>query len=35
MAFSRSILPDVDAEVRGRQVYLRQPAMGDYSAWAS
>jgi len=34
MAFSRSILPDVDAEVRGRQVYLRQPAMGDYSAWA-
>ena len=34
MAFSRSILPDVDAEVRGRQVYLRQPAIGDYSAWA-
>jgi ribosomal-protein-alanine N-acetyltransferase len=34
MAFSRSILPDVDAEVRGRHVYLRQPAMGDYSAWA-
>jgi [ribosomal protein S5]-alanine N-acetyltransferase len=34
MAFSRSILPDVDAEVRGREVYLRQPAMGDYVAWA-
>ena len=34
MAFSRSILPDVDAEVRGREVYLRQPAMGDYAAWA-
>jgi [ribosomal protein S5]-alanine N-acetyltransferase len=34
MAFSRSILPDVDAEVRGREVYLRQPVMGDYAAWA-
>ena len=34
MAFSRSILPDVDAEVRGREVYLRQPVMGDYVAWA-
>jgi ribosomal-protein-alanine N-acetyltransferase len=34
MAFSRSALPDVDAEVRGREVYLRQPAMGDYGAWA-
>jgi [ribosomal protein S5]-alanine N-acetyltransferase len=34
MAFSRSTLPDVDAEIRGREVYLRQPAMGDYSAWA-
>src|SRR5262245_292224 len=34
MAFSRSTLPDVDAEVRGREVYLRQPAMGDYAAWA-
>jgi hypothetical protein len=34
MAFSRSVLPDADAEVRGREVYLRQPAMGDYVAWA-
>jgi len=34
MAFSRSILPDADAEVRGREVYLRQPVMGDYVAWA-
>lgn len=34
MAFSRSILPDVDVEVRGREVYLRQPVMGDYAAWA-
>ena len=34
MAFSRSTLPDVDAEVRGREVYLRQPVMGDYAAWA-
>ena len=34
MAFSRSILPDVDAELRGREVYLRQPVMGDYAAWA-
>jgi ribosomal-protein-alanine N-acetyltransferase len=34
MAFSRSILPDADAEVRGREVYLRQPVMGDYAAWA-
>jgi ribosomal-protein-alanine N-acetyltransferase len=34
MAFSRSTLPDIDAELRGREVYLRQPAMGDYSAWA-
>jgi ribosomal-protein-alanine N-acetyltransferase len=34
MAFSRSTLPDVDAEIRGREVFLRQPAMGDYSAWA-
>ena len=34
MAFSRSILPDADAEVRGREIYLRQPATGDYAAWA-
>jgi len=34
MAFSRSVLPDADAEVRGREVYLRQPVMGDYVAWA-
>jgi [ribosomal protein S5]-alanine N-acetyltransferase len=34
MAFSRSTLPDVDGEVRGREVYLRQPRMGDYAAWA-
>jgi ribosomal-protein-alanine N-acetyltransferase len=34
MAFSRSILPEADAEVRGREVYLRQPVMGDYAAWA-
>jgi ribosomal-protein-alanine N-acetyltransferase len=34
MAFSRSTLPDVDGEIRGREVYLRQPSMGDYAAWA-
>ena len=35
MAFSRSTtLPDVDAEIRGQEVYLRPPSMGDYSAWA-
>ena len=34
MAFSRSTLPDVDGEVRGRELFLRQPTMGDYAAWA-
>ena len=34
MAFSRSMLPDIDGEVRGREVFLRQPTMGDYAAWA-
>src|SRR5262249_48547580 len=33
-AFSRSTAPDLDSEIRGREVYLRQPVMGDYAAWA-
>src|SRR5262249_59782206 len=34
MAFWRSTAPDLDSEIRGREVYLRQPVMGDYAAWA-
>jgi [ribosomal protein S5]-alanine N-acetyltransferase len=35
MAFLRSTSPiDAEAEVHGREVFLRQPAMGDYPAWA-
>jgi ribosomal-protein-alanine N-acetyltransferase len=35
MAFLRSTSGvDPDAEVHGRQVFLRHPAMGDYAAWA-
>lgn len=35
MAFLRSSSGfDMDAEVRGAQVSLRQPTMGDYPAWA-
>jgi ribosomal-protein-alanine N-acetyltransferase len=35
MAFLRSSSGfDLDAEVRGAQVSLRQPTMGDYPAWA-
>jgi len=35
MAFLRSTSGiDAEAEVHGREVFLRHPAMGDYSAWA-
>jgi ribosomal-protein-alanine N-acetyltransferase len=35
MAFLRSTSGvDPDAEVHGREVFLRHPAMGDYAAWA-
>jgi ribosomal-protein-alanine N-acetyltransferase len=35
MAFLRSTSGiDAEAEVHGRHVFLRHPAMGDYSAWA-
>jgi ribosomal-protein-alanine N-acetyltransferase len=35
MAFLRSPTGiDAEAEVHGQQVYMRQPAMGDYAAWA-
>jgi [ribosomal protein S5]-alanine N-acetyltransferase len=35
MAFLRSTSGvDPDAELHGRQVFLRHPVMGDYSAWA-
>lgn len=34
MAFSRLISPDLDSDIRGREVYLRQPVMSDYPAWA-
>jgi ribosomal-protein-alanine N-acetyltransferase len=35
MAFLRSSSGiDPDAEVHGRELYLRHPAMGDYAAWA-
>jgi ribosomal-protein-alanine N-acetyltransferase len=35
MAFLRSSSGvDADAEVYGREVFLRHPAMGDYPAWA-
>jgi [ribosomal protein S5]-alanine N-acetyltransferase len=34
MAFLRSSPADVEAEVRGALVCLRQPSMGDYPAWA-
>ena len=35
MAFLRSSSGiDADAEVHGRQLFLRHPAMGDYAAWA-
>lgn len=35
MAFLRSSSGiDADAEVHGRELFLRHPAMGDYAAWA-
>ncbi len=34
MAFLRSTGIDAEAEVHGRDVYLRHPAMGDYAPWA-
>jgi ribosomal-protein-alanine N-acetyltransferase len=35
MAFLRSSSGvDTEVEIRGRQVYLRYPTMGDYAAWA-
>jgi len=35
MAFLRSTQGiDAEAEIHGRQVFLRHPAMGDYVAWA-
>ena len=35
MAFLRSTADiDAEAEIHGREVFLRHPAMGDYSAWA-
>jgi ribosomal-protein-alanine N-acetyltransferase len=35
MAFLRPTLSiDPDADIRGRRVYLRHPAMQDYAAWA-
>ena len=35
MAFLRSTSGiDAEAEVHGQEVFLRHPAMGDYSAWA-
>src|SRR5437867_2546250 len=34
MAFLRSSGIDAEAEVHGREVFLRHPAMGDYAAWA-
>jgi ribosomal-protein-alanine N-acetyltransferase len=34
MAFFLSTGGELDAEVQGARVYLRQPGAGDYSAWA-
>jgi ribosomal-protein-alanine N-acetyltransferase len=34
MAFLRSTGVEAEAEVHGREVFLRHPVMGDYAAWA-